>query len=134
MPTNAYLEVVKTPMTAAADNTSIPRSGDWIEVGRLEDIPPLGARVVRTAHGDVAIFRTAQDEVFALRDRCPHKGGPLSQGIVHGKRVACPLHNWNIDLASGQAVAPDEGCAGTYPVKVERGMIYLALAAPAGGC
>ncbi len=121
-------------MQLATENEAVDPMSDWIEVGRLEDIPPLGARVVRTAHGDVAIFRTAQDEVFALRDRCPHKGGPLSQGIVHGKRVACPLHNWNIDLASGQAVAPDEGCAGTYPVKVERGTIYLALTTPAGGC
>jgi len=75
--------------------------------------------------GDIALFRTVNDEVFAVRDACPHSGGPLSQGIVHGRRVTCPLHNWVIDLASGEAQAPDEGCAGTYPVRVEAGRVFL---------
>jgi len=83
---------------------------NWIEIGALNDIPVLGSRIVRTASGDIAVFRTADDEVFALDDRCPHKGGPLSQGIVHNKRVTCPLHNFVIELRSGTAVAPDEGC------------------------
>ena len=87
----------------------------------------LGARVVTTAQGNVAVFRNDSDEVFALRDQCPHKGGPLSQGIVFGRHVACPLHNWNIDLRDGKAVAPDEGCAATFPVKVEAGDVYLQL-------
>ena len=100
---------------------------NWIEVGSVSDIPKLGARVVRTADGDIAVFRTADDEVFALRDKCPHKGGPLSQGIVHGKRVACPLHDWKIHLDSGMAVAPDEGCAARFPVSVENGKIRLSL-------
>ena len=100
----------------------------WIGVGTLDDIPPLGARVVRTPDGDIALFRTAGDQVFALRDRCPHKGGPLSQGIVFDRKVACPLHNWAIDLESGVAVAPDEGCAGRHPVRVEGREIYLSLA------
>ncbi len=99
----------------------------WVEVGRLEDIPRQGSRVVRTAAGDIAVFRTAGDEVFALQDRCPHKGGPLSQGLVHDRRVTCPLHNWVLELESGQAVAPDVGCARTYPVRVEEGVVYLAL-------
>ena len=94
---------------------------NWIEVGKVEEIPRQGARVVETAEGDVGIFRTLEDEVFALRDRCPHKNGPLSQGIVHGRRVTCPLHNWNIELESGEAVAPDEGCAASYPVKIDDG-------------
>jgi len=106
---------------------------NWIEVGVVTDIPKLGARVVRTADGDIAVFRTADDEVFALRDRCPHKGGPLSQGIVHGKRVACPLHDWKIHLDSGMAVAPDEGCAARFPVSVEDGKIMLSLT-PDEGC
>ncbi len=101
---------------------------EWIEVGKLEDIPRLGARVIKTAAGDVGVFRTADDEVFALRDSCPHKGGPLSQGIVHGKRVTCPLHNWNIELASGQAVAPDEGCAASFPVKLEGDKVFVQFA------
>ena len=86
----------------------------------LHDIPKLGSRVVRTeAHGDVAVFRNAEDEVFALADQCPHKGGPLSQGIVFGRSVACPLHNWTIGLEDGRAVAPDEGCARRFAVRVE---------------
>lgn len=100
---------------------------DWIPVGPFEDIPRLGARVVSTPQGAVAVFRTSTDEVFALRDQCPHKGGPLSQGIVYGKRVACPLHNWSVDLQTGEAVAPDQGCARRYPVKVADGMVLLRL-------
>lgn len=101
---------------------------DWTEVARLDEIPRLGARVVRTAQGDIAVFRTATDEVFALKDACPHRGGPLSQGIVHGKRVTCPLHAWNIELDCGRAVAPDEGCVPSYPVKVLDGRVFLSLA------
>ncbi|MFP5349654.1 MAG: nitrite reductase small subunit NirD [Gammaproteobacteria bacterium] len=100
---------------------------EWIEVGKLDDIPRLGARVVRTARGDIAVFRTLDDDVFALDDRCPHKGGPLSQGIVYGRKVACPLHNWSIHLDTGEAVAPDEGCTARYPVRLDAGRIYLAL-------
>ncbi len=100
---------------------------DWIEVGTIEDIPKLGARVVKTADGNIGVFRTADDEIFALRDECPHKKGPLSQGIVHGKRVTCPLHNWNIELDSGEVVAPDEGCAASFPVKIEAGKIMLSV-------
>jgi nitrite reductase (NADH) small subunit len=99
---------------------------ELIDVCALEDIPPLGARRVRRADGvEIAVFRTADDRVFALLDRCPHKGGPLSQGIVFGDKVACPLHNWTIDLASGEAAAPDEGCTTRFVVKVENGRVLL---------
>ena len=98
-----------------------------IEVGKVEEIPQQGARVIETPSGDIGIFRTLEDEIFALRDRCPHKNGPLSQGIVHGKRVTCPLHNWKIELESGEAVAPDEGCAASFPVKVEEGVVFISL-------
>lgn len=108
-------------------------SDNWIEVGSLNDIPKQGARVIRTDKGDIAVFRTDADEVFALRDKCPHKGGPLSQGIVHGKRVACPLHDWKIQLDSGDAVAPDEGCAASYPIKMQGEAILLSLT-PNEGC
>lgn len=106
---------------------NIDSSQEWVLIGKLEEIPKLGARVVKTDLGDIGIFRTADDEVFALRDSCPHKGGPLSQGIVHGKQVTCPLHNWNIHLDSGEAAAPDEGCTGTYNVRIENGSVYLCL-------
>ena len=101
----------------------------WTEIARLDDIPRLGARVLRTDTMDIALFRTATDQVFALKDSCPHKGGPLSQGIVHGGTVTCPLHNWKIDLASGEALGPDQGCTHRYPVKVENGVVYLAFSA-----
>lgn len=98
----------------------------WLMICSREDIPLAGARVVRRAGGaDIALFRTEDDRVFALRDRCPHRGGPLSQGIVHGTSVACPLHGWNIGLADGSAVAPDQGCTRTYAVRDEGGAIYL---------
>jgi nitrite reductase (NADH) small subunit len=100
---------------------------DWIEVGQLEDVPVLGARVVRTDDGDVAVFRTADDQVFALYDRCPHKGGPLSEGIVHGRSVSCPLHNWVISLETGTVDGPDQGCAALIAVSVDRGRIRLGL-------
>ena len=101
---------------------------NWIEVGTINDIPRQGARVVRHNDGDIAVFRTNEDKIFALRDKCPHKGGPLSQGIVHDNKVTCPLHNWNISLDTGLAVAPDEGCAARYPIKLEGDKIFLSLA------
>ncbi len=101
---------------------------DWIEIGKLAEIPVLGSRVVRTPQGDIALFRTSSDEVFALRDRCPHKQGPISQGMVHGSSVTCPLHNWEIDLASGEALPPDEGCTNTFATRVDNGVIMIDLA------
>lgn len=93
----------------------------------LEEIPRLGSRVVAAPAGDIAVFRTADDRVFALNDKCPHKGGPLSQGIVSGDRVACPLHGWLIQLDSGSAVAPDEGCVKRHEAKVENGRVFLRV-------
>jgi nitrite reductase (NADH) small subunit len=99
---------------------------DWKLICRVDEIPVLGARrVARPRGGDVAVFRNAEDQVFALLDRCPHKGGPLSQGIVFGTSVACPLHNWTIGLDDGCARAPDEGCAQKFACKVEGGLVHL---------
>ena len=99
---------------------------DWTFLCTITDIPPLGARRVRRPAGaDVAVFRTADDRVFALLDRCPHKGGPLSQGIVFGDHVACPLHNWSISLSDGAARAPDVGCATRFEVRVDAGRVSL---------
>jgi nitrite reductase (NADH) small subunit len=101
-------------------------SQEWQIICRVDDIPVLGARVVkRQAKTDVAIFRNTEDKIFALLDKCPHKGGPLSQGIVFGEKVACPLHNWNIELPTGCAVSPDEGCTQKFSVKVEADQVYL---------
>jgi len=107
------------------------KMSNWTEVVALEDIPRLGSRVIATDTMNIAVFRTAGDEVFAMRDECPHKKGPLSQGIVHGNTVTCPLHNWKIDLASGEALGPDEGCTNVFPTKVENGMVYISLAVAA---
>lgn len=106
---------------------------EWTPVCRVEDIPVLGARRVARDQGlDVAVFRNDAGEVFALLDRCPHKGGPLSQGIVFGTSVACPLHNWTIGLCNGQAAAPDEGSTPTFAVQVEDGQVSLKTAELAG--
>lgn len=98
---------------------------DWIEIGNLEDIPKQGSRVIKTDIGCIAIFRTSEDEVFAIDDKCPHKQGPLSQGIVHGKSVTCPLHNWVISLDSGLVHGPDEGSVRTVPTRIENGKVLL---------
>ena len=98
---------------------------DWIDIAPLDDIPIRGARMVKTAMGCVAVFRTADNEVFALDNACPHKAGPLAEGIVHGKSVTCPLHNWVISLETGEAQGPDEGRVETYPARVDGGRILL---------
>ena len=100
----------------------------WNQICPLEDIPVLGSRVVqRQIGGDIAIFRTEQNEVFALHDQCPHKKGPLSQGLVHGRQVTCPLHGWNVDLVEGAVIAPDVGSCSKFKVKIEDGQVYLSL-------
>jgi len=99
---------------------------EWQVICRVDDIPVLGARrVARPGQTEVAVFRNAENNVFALLDRCPHKGGPLSQGIVFGESVACPLHNWTIGLADGCAKSPDEGCVQRFAVKVDGGDVML---------
>jgi nitrite reductase (NADH) small subunit len=114
-------------MKAALARAAQAGSG-WKRVCALDEIPVLGSRVVRSErHGDIAVFRNAEDEVFAVHDRCPHKGGPLSQGIVHGRQVTCPLHGLKIHLESGEAVAPDTGCARPFEVKVENGEVFLSV-------
>jgi nitrite reductase (NADH) small subunit len=100
---------------------------EWTPICKLEDIPVLGSRRVARAQGlDVAVFRNSDNQVFALLDRCPHKGGPLSQGIVFGTSVACPLHNWTIGLCDGQAAAPDEGCTPKFSVKLDGDQVFLS--------
>ncbi len=106
--------------------TDLNTTPDWTLICRVDDIPVLGSRRVQRARGlDVALFRNGAGEVFGLLDRCPHKGGPLSQGMVSGNSVACPLHNWTIGLDDGAAKAPDQGCTPRFAVKVEAGAVYL---------
>lgn len=104
---------------------------NWVEIGTLSDIPLRGARCVKTPLGRIAVFRTAADEVYAIEDRCPHKGGPLSQGIVHGAAVTCPLHNWVLSLETGRALGADEGAVRTFALKCEGGKLFLDMASAA---
>ncbi len=96
----------------------------WIDVGDIEDIPVRGARIVKTPVGCIGLFRTEKAEVFAASNACPHKGGPLSEGIVHGQKVTCPLHNWVFDLNTGEAIGED-GSIEVYPVRLEGHRILL---------
>ncbi|SHH37381.1 nitrite reductase small subunit NirD [Marivita hallyeonensis] len=98
---------------------------NWIDIGHVEDIPVLGARLLKTRIGCIAVFRTAEAEVFAASNACPHKGGPLAEGIVHGQKVTCPLHNWVFDLNTGEAQGADEGRIATYPVRLENNRILI---------
>ncbi|MEO1154548.1 MAG: nitrite reductase small subunit NirD [Pseudomonadota bacterium] len=97
----------------------------WIDIGAVHDIPLRGARKVKTKLGCIAVFRTSEAEVFATSNTCPHKGGPLNEGIVHDRKVTCPLHNWVFDLETGLALGPDEGRIDTYAVRVEDGRVLL---------
>jgi nitrite reductase (NADH) small subunit len=99
---------------------------DWIEVGHVDDVPLRGSRVIATEQGDIAVFKAADGRIFALWDKCPHKGGPLSQGIVHGTSVTCPLHNWVIGLETGEVKGPDQGCARKVDVQLKGNAIFIA--------
>lgn len=132
MDQSTHVTVAAAPAAVAYSNNTGPgqkeeKVSSWQKVCALEAIPQLGSRVVKSSHGNIAVFRNAEDEVFALLDKCPHKGGPLSQGIVFGRKVACPLHGWNIALDDGNAVAPDVGCARRFAVKVEAGQVWLEI-------
>jgi len=100
---------------------------NWVEIGNISDIPLRGARCVKTPMGKIAVFRTADNDVYAIEDHCPHKGGPLSQGIVHGASVTCPLHNWVISLETGRAEGADEGAVRTITVRNIDGNLSVAL-------
>lgn len=106
---------------------STRKNAQWFEVCELDDIPSQGSRIVKTEAGCIALFRTVDNEVYALDDSCPHKQGPLSQGIVHGKSVTCPLHGWVFDLETGVAQGADEGSVKTSPVRVENGTVQVQL-------
>jgi len=100
---------------------------NWIEVCKLDEIPPSQARTVNAGDNMIAIFRLTDDRIKAVENRCPHKQGPLAEGIISGDDILCPLHNWRIHLDSGEVAAPDKGCVKTYPTKVEDGQVFLSL-------
>ena len=100
----------------------------FVDIGPLDAIPVRGARLVKSPAGCIAVFRTAENEAYAIEDTCPHKQGPLSQGIVHAKSVTCPLHNWVISLETGKAQGADEGQVKTFALKIEGGRLLLDVA------
>ena len=102
-------------------------SVDWFCIGLVEDVPKRGSRIVKTPDGDVGVFRTAAGEIFAIEDKCPHKAGPLSQGIVHGNSVTCPLHNLVVNLQTGQGKGPDGGCVKTFPVEIRDDQVFIDI-------
>lgn len=106
-----------------------PHHNDWVDIGCIQDIPRRGARCVNTPTGKIGVFRTMDDKIFAIEDHCAHQGGPLTQGIVHGAFVTCPLHNWVFSLETGEAQGADEGRVGTIPLRIEHDRILM----PAGG-
>lgn len=118
-------------MTILAREPTGLQPARWVDVGAVTDIPRRGARRVATPFGDIAVFRTGDGAVYALRDRCPHKQGPLSQGIVHGRAVTCPLHAWTIDLATGEPTGADagNGCVATFQTRVADGRVLIVAAA-----
>ncbi len=107
--------------------------GDWLDIGPVDQIAPGHARTLPVVGGEeIAVFRTLNSEFHAIVNKCPHKQGPLSQGIVHGGVVTCPLHGWNISLKTGEALGDDEGCVPVIPLRVDAGRIYLLRAAVVG--
>ena len=102
---------------------------NWVSIGTIHDIPLRGARCVKNGDMTIAVFRTAENRVFAIEDKCPHKNGPLSQGIVHDGCVTCPLHNWVISLETGKAQGADLGSTRTFPVQMDGETILLSLSA-----
>ena len=101
--------------------------GQWLDVCGVEDVPLRGARCLRVEEQEIGVFRSVSGEFFALENRCPHKQGPLSEGIVHDTAVTCPLHNWVIDLESGMARGNDVGQVRTYQTQVTEGRVLLKL-------
>lgn len=101
-------------------------TGKWLDIGPTTQIEAGTARTLPVAGGEeIAVFHTMRGEFYALVNKCPHKQGPLSQGIVHGDTVSCPLHNWRISLRTGEAQGDDKGCTPTIPLKVDGGRLFL---------
>ncbi|WP_246589856.1 nitrite reductase small subunit NirD [Desertibacillus haloalkaliphilus] len=100
-------------------------SAKRIEVAKVEDLAVGVGKRVELQDEKIALFRLNDDRVHAVQNSCPHKQGPLSEGIVSGDHVFCPLHDWKIDVTDGMVQAPDEGCVKRYDVEVENGTVYI---------
>ena len=98
---------------------------NWEFVCDLEDIPARGARTVIAGKMEIGLFRISNGTVRAVENRCPHKQGPLAEGIVSGELVICPLHGWKINMPDGQVQPPDAGCVKVFATRIEDGKVFL---------
>jgi nitrite reductase (NADH) small subunit len=101
----------------------------WISIAAAGDIPLREGRAVRLADREIALFNLG-DRFLAVENRCPHRNGPLADGIVTGSSVVCPLHAWKINLERGCVERPsssDGACVATYPTRVEDGVVAIGL-------
>ena len=100
----------------------------WIRVAHCRDIPLREGRAITVGNREIAVFNLG-DRFLALENRCPHKGGPLADGIVTGATVVCPLHAWKLSLESGKGLnsAGASSCVETFRTRVEHGVIFLEL-------
>ncbi|WP_200760816.1 nitrite reductase small subunit NirD [Effusibacillus dendaii] len=98
-----------------------------VEIGNIHDLPLQTGRVVKVNGREIAVFRISSGDVRAVENRCPHKNGPLAEGIVAGEYVFCPLHDRKINLNDGNVQAPDSGCVTTYRVDVTDEKVYISI-------
>jgi nitrite reductase (NADH) small subunit len=104
-------------------------SSGWLQVCTLHELSRAGVRTLALPELNVAVFRLADGRVFAIEDRCPHRGARLSAGVIYdADKIACLDHGWGIRLADGEAEAPEQGCVLTFPVKVEDGLVFVLIA------
>ncbi|MCM3761698.1 nitrite reductase small subunit NirD [Alkalihalobacillus oceani] len=98
-----------------------------VKVARLDELTIGLGKKVEIAGEEIALFKQEDQSVHAIQNRCPHKGGPLSEGIVSGEHVFCPLHDWKVNVRDGIVQAPDEGCVKRYEVEIAGEDIYIKL-------
>lgn len=97
----------------------------WYKITSINEIPKMGSRVVQINETEIAIFKTNKNEIFALNNQCPHQQGKLSEGLIHGDVVTCPLHNTDISLENGKALGENYGCTNKYETKIDNDFVYL---------
>ncbi|MCP4971204.1 MAG: nitrite reductase small subunit NirD [Arcobacter sp.] len=100
---------------------------NWVKITNIDEIPFMGSRKILIKDKEIAVFKTKDNSIFAVNNECPHKQGNLSEGLVHENQVTCPLHNWDIDLKTGEAQGNDCGCTKTYESKIEKDILYIAI-------
>ena len=100
----------------------------WVRIASTESVPPREGRAVRVGEHEIALFNLG-NRFLAVDNRCPHRGGPLADGIVAGGAIVCPLHAWKVCLESGTVQRPADAaaCIRTYPAKVESDIVWIAI-------